>query len=395
MMASATHASWQAQPYRLFFPLGLVLIWAGVLHWLLHGLGLLPQYRPVFHAITQIQGFMTCFAVGFLFTAIPRRTGTSPPNRWQVAWGLIAPVGCTVAAWFELWAVSQTFWILLVFVVGAFAVRRFLDGGARRRPPNSFIWIPFSLFVGICGSALIAAYGILGAEYFHLHELGKLLLLQGMFSGLVVGLGGMVLPLLTRGTAPADSTSSTRDRLFLAGHVLGGLLLVGSFLVETRVSLRWGLAGRAVLLLILLLAAAGIARPPRVPGWHRWWVWLAAWMLPVGYAFAAIFPAQKKAGLHVVFIGGFALLAFSVALHVTLAHGGYEKLIRGRPWQVPFFGGTVLSAVVIRSLVDFDPERFFVWIAASAGLLLLATVFWSLLVLPRLISGESSGAGGG
>jgi uncharacterized protein involved in response to NO len=39
------------QPYRLFFPLGLLLAWAGVLHWLLHGLGVLPDYRPVFHAI--------------------------------------------------------------------------------------------------------------------------------------------------------------------------------------------------------------------------------------------------------------------------------------------------------------------------------------------------------
>ena len=70
---------WRREPYRIFFPLGCLLAWAGVLHWFLHSIGWLADYAPVFHAIAQIQGFMMCFAVGFLFTAIPRRTGTAPP----------------------------------------------------------------------------------------------------------------------------------------------------------------------------------------------------------------------------------------------------------------------------------------------------------------------------
>lgn len=375
---------WCREPYRVFFPLGLVLAWSGVLHWLLHGLGLLQSYRPVFHAIAQIQGFLTCFAVGFLFTAIPRRTGTAPPARWQVGFALAAPVSCTAAAWFELWAWSQAIWILLVVLLVEFAVRRFLAAEARRRPPNSFVWVPISLAMGVGGSGLIAAFGILGPEYFKLHELGKLLLLQGMFLGLVIGLGGMVLPLITRGIGPPDAATTAGDRLARAGHVIGALLLAGSFWLESQISLRAGLGARAVLLLVLLLASGQIVRLPRLPGWHRWLVWLAAWMIPAGYVLAALFPAQKKAGLHVVFIGGFTLLALSVGLHVTLALGGHARLVRGRPWQVPVYGSLILSAMVLRLLVDFDPQRFFAWIAASAGLLLLATVFWALLVLPRL-----------
>ncbi len=86
---------WRRQPYRVFFPLGLLLAWCGVVHWLLHGLGVLPDYRPVFHAITQIQGFMMCFAVGFLLTAIPRRTGTAPPASWQVILAGFCPFAYT------------------------------------------------------------------------------------------------------------------------------------------------------------------------------------------------------------------------------------------------------------------------------------------------------------
>ena len=75
--------AWRREPYKVLFPLGMLLAWAGVLHWFLHGIGVLHDYRPVFHSIAQIQGFMMCFAVGFLFTAIPRRTGTWPPAATQ------------------------------------------------------------------------------------------------------------------------------------------------------------------------------------------------------------------------------------------------------------------------------------------------------------------------
>ena len=57
------------QPYLLLFPLGIALWWVGVAHWLLHSVGLLADYRPLLHATVQTQGFLTCMAVGFLFTA--------------------------------------------------------------------------------------------------------------------------------------------------------------------------------------------------------------------------------------------------------------------------------------------------------------------------------------
>ncbi len=383
-------ATWRSKPYRLLFPLGLLLAWAGVLHWLLHAVGLLADYRPVFHAITQIQGFMLCFALGFLLTAIPRRTGTAPPAGWELGVALIAPIGTTAAAWFGRFALSQLFWITLVLMLLRFMVRRLLDAEARRKPPNSFLWIPISFALGLTGSLLIAAYAVLGDEYYRLHELGRLFLLQGLFVGLVLGLSGMLLPLRTRGESSRDASTTPRDRIERVAHLAAALLFAGSFLLETQLSLRGGLALRAVLTLVVLLASARIWCPPSVPGWHRWLVWLAAWMIPLGYAVAAVFPAQKKAGLHVVFIGGFALLALSIGLHVTLAHGGYERLIRGRSWRVAAFGGLMLLAMVLRSLVDFDPPRFFLWIGCSAAAFLVATLLWATLVLPRMWRQDSS-----
>jgi uncharacterized protein involved in response to NO len=238
--------------------------------------------------------------------------------------------------------------------------------------------------MGVTGSLMIGAYGLLGDEHYGLHELGRLLLLQGMFLGLVVGTGGMVLPLLTRKEGSTDAADTTGHKLARAGHVLAALMLAGSFWFERSVSLRGGLAFRAALLAWLLVYVAGIWRLPSAEGWHRRLLWLAAWMLPLGYTLAALFPEQKKAGLHVAFIGGLAMMALSVALHVGLTHGGHERLVRGRPWQVPFYGALILTAALLRGLMDFDPERFFTWMAVSAGAFLLGTLFWAGLALPRM-----------
>ena len=132
------------------------------------------------------------------------------------------------------------------------------------------------------------------------------------------------------------------------------------------------------MLALLLLASFAMA------GWHRYLVWLSAWMLPVGYLLAALMPAQKKAGLHIVFIGGFALMALSVGLHVVLAHGGHEREVHGRPWQVPIYGGLLLAAVVLRALMDFDAPRFFLRMTAASACFLAATLLWCGLALPRI-----------
>lgn len=375
--------AWRRDPYRLLFPLGLLLSWAGVLHWALHAGGV-GDYRPVFHAVAQIQGFLTSFAAGFLLTAIPRRTGTRPPAAWEMAVALAAPAAATAAAWAERWVLSQACWLALAVMLVSFALRRFLSAQAARRPPNSFVWLPLALLMGIAGSLLTGALGLLGLAGAWLHDLGRLLLLQGLFLGLVLGVGGMVLPLITRGEPPPDAGSSRAGRLARLGHAAAAGALVLSFWIENSGSTRWGAALRAAVVLAVLLAAARIDRPPRVPGWHRRLAWISAWMVPAGYLAVSLWPLNRAAGLHVVFIGGFALMTLSVSLHVTLAHGGYPRLLVESPWQVAAYGGLLLAAVAARALVDFDAARFYAWLGISASLFLVATLAWASVVLPRL-----------
>src|SRR5205814_5029998 len=171
--------TWRREPYLLFFPLGALLAWAGVLPWLLFSLGATGLYGPMFeaigyraafHPVAQVEGFLTCFAVGFLFTFIPRRTGTGPPAAWQMIVALAAPVASVVFAWFEQWLAAQISWLALLAVLVGFAARRM--AATRRRVPPSFVWVAMGLAMGAAGAVLAGIGMTLAEPSFWLHLVG-------------------------------------------------------------------------------------------------------------------------------------------------------------------------------------------------------------------------------
>ncbi len=380
------------EPFRLFMPLGVLLGWAGVSHWLLHAVGLLERYHPIFHALAQVQGFLMAFATGFLMTAVPKRTGTPPAAPWQLAVAAVCLVGTTGAAFFERWLLSQALWLALALLLAGFVLRRGFAAGARRRPPVSFIWLPVGLGMGIVG-AILTALGGGGGGLWELHEIGRGLVLQGMFLGFVIGVGSFALPLMTRGQAAPDATATRRDRRATLAHLGGAAALAGTFVLERR----WPAAAhllRGTIVLVALVLSGGLARLPDRPGANRRLIWAAAWLVPAGYLLAALFPARPKAALHVTFIGGFALLALAVGAHVAAGHGGREDLKSGRAWPLALGGALLLLATIPRALVDLDPARFFLWLGLSAALFLGATLPWLLLLLPVMWPGLRAGRPG-
>lgn len=383
-----------ARPYLILFPTGLLLTLIGVGHWLLHAIGWLHEYRPTFHALAQVQGFLTCFAVGFLFTMVPRRTESAPVATWQIALAVVAPLSTAAAAWARLWVWSQLAWLVLAVTVTAFLLQRFLGPGSGRRPPTGFVWIPVAWLMGIGGSVatVVAALGV-GPAW--LHPVGRGLVLQGMFTALVLGVGTLALPLMTRGVGPPDATGTGADLAAILAHVAGGLTMAGSFWVERAWDFRLGPGLRGAIALLVLLGGIRLWRPPTRPGWNARLIRLAAWMVPAGYLLVAAFPSRYLAGLHVTLIGGFALLALAVGMQVTLGHGGRTDLQRGRPWQVPAMGALVLGTVLARALMDLDFRRRLLWMAVASALFLVACLLWAtFLTTVTLDAGNSDRARG-
>jgi uncharacterized protein involved in response to NO len=369
-----------ALPYRLFFPLGLILSWIGILYWLLFGLGWTSEYRPAFHAIIQIQGFLICFAAGFLFTAIPRWTETAPASPWTMGIAALSLGGSAFAAWGDHIVASQLAWSVAAGILGVFGWRRFQWPEGRWRLPNAFIHVPVALGIGIAGSLLFMLDGVYGWDG-RLQEMGRLIVFQGVFLGLIIGVGGMALPLITRGEPPPDGGTGPKDRRARAGHLLLALGFLVSFGLEAGGSVRVGYGLRAVLSAVALLSGPALHRFPTRPGWNRRLVWLGPWFIPASYTVGALYPEFKIAALHGVFMGGFALTAFAVAAHVVLGHEGADSDQNERAWPVAFYGLLLGGAILPRAAVQMDPSHSMLYLSLTAGAWWTGSLVWAAYLL--------------
>lgn len=372
----ATAPAWRREPFRLLFPLGVLLSWAAVSPWLAFAFGWTDEWLPVFHAMAQVQCFLSCMAAGFLFTMIPRRTATAPAAAWEVGLALAAPLGTAAFAFHERWALSQLCWALGMATLLQFALRRFSARRAKASVPASFVWVLLALALALIAPLLAGVGAAGGDERFWLHEVGRNLALQGVLASLVVGVGALILPHLARGDAPAEPRRGAR-----AMHLALGLVFAGSFFLEPLGSPPLSHALRAVCTGAALIPAARLWRAPDLPGVHRRLAWLAGWALPIGYALVALFPRYRKALLHVVFIGSFGMMSLSVALHVALTHGGLGQALVQRARAVAALGVLLGLSLAARLLFDLDPAHLRLWLGAAAASFVLATLVWFVLAL--------------
>jgi uncharacterized protein involved in response to NO len=392
-------ARWRAEPFRVFFPLGVVLAWIGIGHWLLYALGVTATYSCQLHGLVQMQGFMVAFAFGFLWTAVPRRTGTSAATGAEVAAAVAGLVLTVAGAVAERWLLAEAAYGALLVLLLAFALRRFVTARARRRPPAAFVLIPLGVLHGLAGAALIAiATTPRGPARFM--ALGRLLVEQGVFLSFVLGVGALVVPLIGGAPPPPDLDASPAERRKAVAFAAGGLALFASLVAEHAGLERAAPLARAAIVVAVLVAGAGAHRAPGKPGLHRRLVWLALWLVPVGLAASGIWPAYRVPALHVLFIGGFSLLAFAIATHVALSHLGFETLALGRPPVVVALGVTFVLAMLARVAADAS-HSYFAHLGWAAGTWLVGSALWLAFFAPRFFPsretcpGSKSDAGSG
>jgi uncharacterized protein involved in response to NO len=374
---------WRREPFRLFFPLGVLLGWVGIGHWLLYTLGVTTAYSCVFHGLVQMQAFMMAFAVGFLLTAIPRRTQGAAPAPGELLVAGATLVIMTIAAAGERWVLAQLAYAGLFLLLLQFAIRRFLGRGAGRRPPAAFVLIPIGILQGLAGAALIASSTLLAAGHWAM-PLGRLFVEQGVFLCLAMGVGSLVLPLMGGTPPPPDLDASPRERRKAIAYAAAGLTILASFVLEQAQWRQGGPLLRGVVVACVLALGGGALRRPAKPGLHRRLVWLAIWLMPAGLLASAIWPAYRVPALHILFIGGFSLLAFGVATHVALSHLDLERLALGRPPAVALLGVLLIGAMAARVTADWS-ESYFVHIGWAAALWLAASGTWLAFLGPRLL----------
>jgi len=367
---------WRSEPFRLFFPLGAALAWVGIGHWAAYFLGWIEAYSCQAHGLVQVQGFLLAFALGFLLTAIPRRTATAPASGVAIVAMAATLVATTAAAFLDRWWLAESGTIAVLVTVVAFAARRFAATGGRR-PPAAFLLMPIGLLCAVVGAVSIAWDGSPRAAF-----LGRLLVTQGCFLCLVMGAGALVLPLMGGSTPPPDLGSGPRATRAAAGYLAAGLTVVATLVAEAFGSEAAAPVVRGLVVAATLARGAGLLSPLAQPGTNRRVARLAAWLVPVGPIVAGLLPEYRVPALHLTFVGGFALLALSVATHVTASHcGGLAALRDGSAPSVRFVAAAVLLVASGRFVADAT-ATYFEHLALAAVLWIAATAFWVARLLP-------------
>jgi uncharacterized protein involved in response to NO len=373
-------------PYRIFFPLGVVVGAMGVLIWPLYYYGVTTGYSGRAHAFIQTDGFLYSFIIGFLLTAVPRFTGTEPPSR-TVQYALAVVVAAAAIAFeFHYFVIGQTAFLIAQITVIALAAARY-----RRRmqePPETFPFAGLGLLSGTLGALINAgmAWNIVGPVW---DLLGKRLLTEGMVLLLVLGVGGFLgprllgfaqLPQLTNAGMSLPGPNPKRIRLYK----LAGLTIVISLIAEYGFGLSVMAFVRAAVVSAVILSTVQPWRRPVLRTTLAWCVWAAHWFVILAVWLVAIAPRYRIDFLHVLFIGGFSLLILAIGTRVTLSHGGHSLKQEQRSWPLRVGLTTGLIAMLARTGAPFSGALYFAHLAWAGILWISGMLFWGLYLV-RLI----------
>ena len=381
-----------AEPFRIFFPLATLLGLSGVSLWPLFFLGLHKFYPGPMHARLMVEGFLAGFVIGFLGTALPRLLSAQALRRWELRTLLslyLLTAGLHIV---EQPRAGDIAFIALMLFFGVCLIRRI--HGRADLPPPGFVLVALCLLSGLAGPVLWLS-GMQGWIPGRAMLFGGMLLNQGFVLFLLLGVGTFLLPRLLRipdlraETEERTASAEWRWRAALSGFT--GLLLLGSYWLEAGAlgtsSGAWLRSLAAIGFLAAMVPFHHQSRPVRTIALAAQ---LALLALVVGLAFPLFWPVQRVAGLHIVFLGGFSLITFTVATRVVLGHSGHGAILETRLPFLQFLTVLLLAGSVLRAVGDFSPARP-QWLSGASYLWMIAAGVWGFRVLPKVRVADPEG----
>ncbi len=374
-----------AEPFRVFFPLATLLGISGVSLWPLFFSGLHKFYPGQMHARLMIEGFLAGFILGFLGTALPRLL-SAPALRWRELGPLLGLYLLTAGLHIgEQPRAGDVAFIALMLAFGACMASRVPRSS--ETPPPGFVLVFLGFLSGLIGPILWLC-GLQGWVSGTLALFGSLLLTQAFVLLPVLGIGTFLLPrfLRVRSMRPrTEERTVSWDWWLRAGFsVATGIALLGSFWLEASQpgapSASWLRAIAAIVYLATMVPFQRQSLPLRAAPVSAQVALLA---LAVGLVFPLFWPGQRLAGLHIVFLGGFSLITFTVATRVILGHSGQENLFETRLPALQVAAALLLAGAALRAYGDFSPDRPH-WLTAASYLWMMAAGVWGFRVLPNV-----------
>jgi uncharacterized protein involved in response to NO len=357
-------------PYQIFFPLGLLNAMLAVGVWFVQDLGWFESPAILIHSKLIVGGFLWSFIVGFLMTAIPRMTGTGSANKLEYIAASALLLGQTV---FSCQMDARFFYgnqILLILLLIAYGGRRVLRTG--KPVPIFFSHVGIAMMLALLGSY----YHFIGDSFMgiHLYHVGTTLLL-------VLGIGTRFFSFLSGLPSAFENVTSAWLRwVFHGSGIFMGVLL---FLAGQGMTLSYLLL--SLLSLVYLFLIWQVHRPSNRPSALKYGVRIVAATIPLSFFLIWLQPVMFITWFHLLFIGCFSLITFSVAARVTLAHGAYPIDLETKSpalwWLVCF----LLLGIVFRLMYGFSDGLWKIsYLHLAATLWILAVISWCWTFLPRI-----------
>src|SRR3989338_7128353 len=77
---------------------------------------------------------------------------------------------------------------------------------------------------------------------------------------------------------------------------------------------------RSAVVMTIYIRSGALVRRPLANEDYVWMLWMSFWMVTMGHAAIAFFPAFRTLFLHLVFLGGYSAMTFAVGTMVIFSH---------------------------------------------------------------------------
>jgi hypothetical protein len=374
-----------AEPFRIFFPVGLLLGAIGVALWPLFVWHVIDYYPRDAHLRLMIEGLMGSFILGFLGTAGPRLLDARPFAFLETS------------ALLALQLLTASLHLLhkreigdAVFVATLLLFLGFMAARARTRqdlPPPNFVLVALGFVSAILGTLMIVAARRVTNGGF-LDPLGALMLNQGFVLFPILGVGAFFFPKLLGGAKPeaADlniAMTLWKKRALIA--TLAGVMIWISFVLEVFQWTRFAAIVRGSVVLFYFTFQGHLFEKPSGPPFLANCFRFGAVLLVIALFFPAMLPNNRLANMHLAFIGGFTIILFTVSTRVILGHSGHGHLFQKRVRFLIAALVLLIVAMVARVGADFFPPGRNSHLVYAALIWVIAAVVWAWALVPKLL----------
>lgn len=374
----------QKDPFRLFFPLGALLAFEGVIPWVSQYFTHASYPRDL-HRMLMINGFLLSFVTGFLMTAIPRFTDSRHANVREIGAAALFLLLAATGALLHSPTMNSICAALELVALMTFAARRFLT--KKSNPPYTFIFIGIGLSLWLFSNLVLGLNNVFSPN---IRLIADDLFSNGAIMSLLLGVGGRLIPgILGWQTIVSDQrqqyeTNQPYLKLIPTSIWIAALVFLASYFLRPVLPLKLCFEMRFAVVLFFAVRYWNIQKFPASRSYLTWSVWLACWCLLYGYLLAALWINAYVHALHLLFVGGFSLLTLLISMRVSFAHSPAGTTVEKTSPGILVVAVLILLAAITRVTAILVPQIYLTHLGYAAMIWILGLLLWTYTIYKKL-----------